>query len=428
MSKRVLLAAILVCVLALGAPALPTLAAGVTLRALMEDVPETHIVKALLPEFEKAAGIKVEFEIVQYGDMHAKLVTQFLSPTSQYDIIEVDNYWAGEFPAAGWLEPLDKYVKRDKFDMKPYLPSMLNMVGYYNNKLYMIPMYNYAMGLLYRKDLLNDPKLKKAYEAEFKKPLRVPTTVEEYVRICRFMKKQAGIAGAAMQAGRGDPIVMEWSNYLYSNGGQYYDKSWRAVVNSPAAVKATELYIDNVKHGAQEGALSANLDDSFRVMSQGLAFSMISYNWMLPQLDDPSKSKVAGKVALAPMPGGIGLNGGWGWGIAHNSAHKEEAWKFIKWVESASMAKRRALAGGAPTRADIFKDKEVVAKYPWYPQTLALLEKARPVPEFQFSAQMIEILGRELSLAASGEKRVNAALDEATKGLNDLARQAKLAK
>jgi ABC-type glycerol-3-phosphate transport system substrate-binding protein len=427
MSRRVLLGVLLLG-LVLSLAVVPSLAAGVTLRALMEDVPETHIIKALLPEFEKQTGIKVEFEIVQYGDMHAKLVTQFLSPTSQYDLIEVDNYWAGEFPAAGWLEPLDKYVKRDKFDTKPYLKSMLDMVGYYDGRLYMIPMYNYAMGLLYRKDLLSDPKLQKAYEAEFKKPLRLPATVAEYVQVSTFMKKHAGVEGSAMQAGRGDPIVMEWSNYLFSSGGAYYDKNWRAVVNSPAAIKATELYLAAVKNGAQQGALSANLDDAFRLMSQGRAFSMISYNWMLPQLDDPSKSKVAGKVALAPMPGGIGLNGGWGWGIAHNGQYKEEAWKFIKWVESTSVARKRALDGGAPTRSDIFKDKDVVAKYPWYPQTLALLEKAQPVPEFQFSAQMIEILGRELSLAATGEKPVKKALDDAAKGLNDLAKQAKLVK
>jgi ABC-type glycerol-3-phosphate transport system substrate-binding protein len=101
----------------------PTALANVTLRALMEDVPETRIIEQLLPEFERKTGIKVQFEIVQYGDMHAKLVTQFLSPRSQYDIVQVDNYWAGEFPAAGWIEPLDKYVERDKFDLSQYLPD-----------------------------------------------------------------------------------------------------------------------------------------------------------------------------------------------------------------------------------------------------------------------------------------------------------------
>ncbi len=423
--RRSLLAACLILAVMLSSGA-QAAAPRVTLVMLMEDVPETRIIETLLPEFEKATGIGVEFEIVQYGDMHAKLITQFMSPESQYDVIQVDNYWAGEFPAAKWLEPLDKYISKDKFDISDYVPSMMDMVGYYNAKLYMLPMYNYAMCIVYRTDLMSDPKLKKAFEAERKTPMRAPTTVAEYVALCKFMQENAGVAGSAMQAQRGDPIAMEWSNYLFSCGGSYYDKGWRSTVNGPEAIKATELYIENVKHGAPQGALSSNLDDAFRVMSQGRAFSMISYNWMLPQLNDPSKSKVAGKVAIAAMPGGIGLNGGWGWAIAHNGAHKEEAWQFIKWVESQEIARKRALLGGAPTKRSMFTDKEVVKSYPWYPQVLEILENARAVPEFQYSAQMIEVMGRELSLAASGQKEIKAALNSAAKELDALARQANM--
>ncbi|HCZ06645.1 MAG: multiple sugar transport system substrate-binding protein [Thermotogota bacterium] len=399
---------------------------GVTLRVLMEDVPETHIIKALLPEFEAKTGIKVEFEIVQYSDMHAKLVPQLMSPNCQYDLLEVDNYWAGEFPAAGWLEPLDEYVKRDNFDISVYLPSMLDMVGYYNGKLYMIPMYNYAMGLIYRTDVLKDETLKKKYREKYGKELSVPRTLEDYVQICEFIQTNTDLYGSAMQAQRGDPIVMEWSNYLFTLGGDYYDEKWHARINDEIGVKATELYIRALKNAAPPGALSFNLDDAYRVMAQGKAFSMISYNWMLPQLDDPEKSKVAGKVALEPMPGGVGLNGGWGWAIPKNSQHKEEAWAFIKWVESPEIAKRRALMGGAPTRFDVFTDEEVVKKYPWYPKVMWLVMYAKHVPEFQYSAQMIEVVGRELSLAATGEKSIKEALDTAANELDKLAKLAGL--
>ncbi len=400
----------------------------VTIKALMEDIPENRIVEELLPEFERQTGIAIKFEFVQYGDMHAKLITQFLSPNTEYQLIQVDNYWAGEFPAAGWLEPLDKYVSRDKFDLKPYIPSMLQMVGYYGGKLYMIPQYNYAMGLVYRTDLLQDAKLKQKFQEAYKQPLQLPKTVAEYVRLCEFMSKNAGVSGSAMQAGRGDPIVMEWTNYLYGNGGAYYDSKWRSVINSPKAIAATKLYIENIKKGAPEGALSYNLDDAYRVMSQGKAFSMISYHWMLPQLNDPANSTVVGKVAIAPMPGGAGLNGGWGWGIAHNAQSKEEVWQFIKWIESKEMVVRRAIAGGAPTRADVFADAKVVAKWPWYPMVQSIVEKAKPVPEFTYSTQMIEVVARELSLAATGEKTVEAALNLAAKELDGLAKKAKLAK
>ncbi|WP_119361292.1 ABC transporter substrate-binding protein, partial [Meiothermus luteus] len=284
------------------------LAQGVVLRALMEDVPETRIIEALLPEFERATGIRVEFEKVQYSAMHDKLVAQLLAPESAYDFLEVDFLWAGEFPAAGWLEPLEPYVKASGFDLSVYYPSMLELVGYYRGTLYMIPMYNYAMGLIYRKDLLNRQDLRDRFRREFNRALALPKTLQEYVDLSLFMARNAGVAGAAMQGQRGDPNFMEFSNYLFAAGGDYVDKNWRVTLSSPQGERALTLYVRNIRQGAQKGALNANLDDTFRVMCQGGAFSMITYWWMLPQLDDAKQCpQVAGKVALVPVPGGAGV-------------------------------------------------------------------------------------------------------------------------
>ena len=403
--------------------------AQVVLRALMEDVPETHIIQKLLPDFEKKTGIRVEFEIVQYGAMHDKLVSQLLAPESAYDFLEVDFLWAGEFPAAGWLEPLEPYIQRSGFDLSPYLPSMLDLVGYYNGKLYMIPMYNYAMGLIYRTDLLEDPELKARYRERFGRELTVPTTLEEYVQISLFMKQNAGVAGAAMQGQRGDPNFMEFSNYLFGAGGDYADARWNVTLDSPEGKKALSLYVKNIREAAQKGALNANLDDTYREMCQGRAWSMITYWWMLPQLDDAQKCpKVAGKVKLAVMPGGHGVNGGWGWAIPRNSAHKEEAWKFIQWVESKEIVKKRALMGHAPTRRDALTDPDVLAKYPYYAQVLKILEGAKKVPIFAYTAEMEDVVGREVSLAATGQKDVKTAIRDAAKGLYGLFKKAGLVK
>lgn len=403
------------------------LAQGVVLRALMEDVPETRIIEALLPEFERATGIRVEFEVVQYSAMHDKLVAQLTAPESAYDFLQVDFLWAGEFPAAGWLEPLEPFVKASGFDLSAYFPSMLDLVGYYRGTLYMIPMYNYAMGLIYRKDLLERKDLKEGFQAQFRRPLALPKSLQEYVDLSLFMAKRAGVAGAAMQGQRGDPNFMEFSNYLFAAGGDYVDRNWRVTLNSPQGERALALYVRNIREGAQKGALNANLDDTFRVMCQGGAFSMITYWWMLPQLDNPKQCpKVAGKVALAPMPGGAGVNGGWGWAIPKNGRNKEAAWRFISWVESKEIVKRRALQGHAPTRKDVFQDPEVLKKYPYYKEVERILAGAKKVPIFAYTAEMEDVVGREVSLAASGRKPVKQALQDAAKGLEGLLRRAGL--
>ena len=115
------------------------IAAGETINLLMEGVPDTFIIQDLLPQFEEQTGIEVKFEVVNYAQMHAKLIPQLMAPTGAYDAIVVDNYWAGEFPAAGWLIPLDDLVKETSaVDLDAYVPSMLDMVGYYQGTLYMI--------------------------------------------------------------------------------------------------------------------------------------------------------------------------------------------------------------------------------------------------------------------------------------------------
>ena len=410
--------------------------AGQTINLLMEAVPDTFFVQKLLPEFEQETGIKVQFEVVNYAEMHAKLLPQLMGKKGAYDAIVVDNYWAGEFPAAGWLEQLDARVKKTpSIELDKYVPSMLDMVGYYQDKLYMIPFYNYTMLLFYRTDMMEDPRLKAEYKQKYGNDLAIPDNMKDYVELCGFMTRDTNrdgkpeIQGVTMMGLKPDPICMEFSNYLYSMGGDYYDrKTWKATINNDIGVEAATLYTQNMRKNAPRGAPGYGFDESNQFFAQGGAFSIVTF-WMF-YIDfnlDPEKSKVVGKVGLSKMPGGSNLNGGWGWAIPKSSPNKEAAWKFISWVESFDIAKKRALQGGAPTRSDVFNDPEVAAKFPWYPQVAEILETAKPVPEFTYSTQMIEVVGRELSLAVEG-KDVKEALDAAAAELDALAQKARLQK
>ncbi len=399
------------------------LADGVTLRTLMEDVPETRIVESLLPEFEAKTGIKVEIEKVGYGDMHDKLVAQLVGGQSSYNLLTVDFLWAGEFPAAGWLQELGPYVDESKFDLSAFIPSTLDLLGRTDDALYLIPMYNYSMGLIYRKDMLEDAALKSAYEAKFNKPLAMPQTLDDYVALAKFIKAEGKVNGAAMQGQRGDPNSMEFSNYLFASGGEYLNADGSVALDSDAGRKALELYKDAINNAAQTGALSATLDDTLRLMCAGDSFSMVTYWWMLPQLDDATACPaVAGKVDMAVMPGGHGESGGWGWGIPANVSdeEKEAAWTFITWVQSHDVEVQRALQGHAPVRADVFDDPAVLAKYPFYARAKDIVASGKSFPVFTYSPQYEDVLGTQLSLAASNEVDVPTAITAAATGLQEL--------
>jgi ABC-type glycerol-3-phosphate transport system substrate-binding protein len=384
-------------------------AAEVTLRTLMEDVPETGIIESLLPQFTEKTGIKVKIEKIGYGDMHDKLVLQLTSPESYYNLLEVDFLWAGEFPKAGWLTDLGPMVKKSDMKLDDFIPAMWDLLGRKGDAIPLIPMYNYSMGLIYRTDLLGDAPL--------------PDTLQGYVQLAERMKAEKGVAGAAMQGQRGDPNAMEFSNYLFAAGGDYLNAGGKVALDSDAGKKALALYVEAMTKAAQDGALNANLDDTKRLMCAGQAFSMVTYWWMLPTLDNATDCPaVAGKLALAVMPGGHGESGGWGWGIPANVSDEEKAaaWAFIQWVQSPEIAKARALAGHAPVQASVYADPDVLAKFPYYANAGAVVAAGKSFPIFSLSAQYEDVLGTQLSLAASGQAKVEEALAAAAKGLQDL--------
>jgi multiple sugar transport system substrate-binding protein len=419
--RKLLLAA----VFALGAT---TAAQAQTVHILMETVPDTDYIKALLPEFKAETGIDVDIEAISYIDMHSKLVPQLTSPTGGYEAIVVDFYWVAEFTKAGWLMPLDDLIARDKVDTSVYVPSLMNLVGKVNGTTYMLPFYNYSMGIIYRQDLLDDPKEQAAFKAKYGMDLKVPTTWDEYRKQVEFFSRDTDgdgkidFFGTINQGQRGDCICMQWSNYLYANGGQYHDANWKATFNSEAGVKAINDFKDDIAKHGPTGAESFCFDEASSVFAQGKAYSFVTFNVLFAGFNDPANSQVVGKAGIAPNPGG-GLNGGWGWAIPNSSQDKESAWKFIKWVESKEIVKKRTLAGGAPTQAWVFDDPDVAAKRPEMGHLKTLVATAQEFPTFTYTVDMVEALGRELNLAVTGQKDAKEALDAAAVEFNKLAKK-----
>ena len=396
-----------------------------TIRILMETVPDTRYIEELLPEFEKETGIKVETEGIGYVDMHSKLVPQLLASQGSYDLIVVDFYWVGEFTKAGWLMPLDDLVRRDNIDVNRYVPALMDLVGRVDGTIYMLPFYNYSMAMVYRKDLINDPKEKAAFKTQTGMDLKVPTSWPEYWKQVEFFTRdndndgQNDFFGTVIQGQRGDCVAMHWSNFLYSQGGSYNANDGEPLLDSAAAISAMAYYKEAIAKYSPEGSAGYCFDEAFNVVAQGNAYSLTTFNIMYAGFDDPKSSSVVGKIGIAQNPGG-GLNGAWGWAIPNSSTQKEDAWKFIKWVESFDIAKRRAMKGGAPTQSKIFTDSAILKKRPYYPILGELLAGAQEFPVFTYTTEFVEKVGRELNLAATGDKDLVEAMQDANKAYRKL--------
>jgi ABC-type glycerol-3-phosphate transport system substrate-binding protein len=399
--------------------------AGTTLHVLMEDIVDTHSIEPYLPEFEEETGIRVIFEKMNYNDMHEKLVPQLMAGegNGSYDFIEVDNYWVGEFVMAGWLRPIDDYLRETpEIKLENYIDAVVDMftVG---DKTYFIPMWSYPMGLLYRTDIANDPEFHSYYEKTTGKGWSFPPKdLYEYAEIAKAANDFTpdDIYGVAMQGAKIDPLVMELTNYVYAMGGDYFDrKRWEATFNSRECIEALKIYKDLIDNAAQPGATGAIFDDAIIVAQQGKAAFMLTYNFTMVYLMDEKHSTVYDRVAFMPLPGG-GLQGGWAWAIPVSSPNPDAAWEYIKWVERPENQKRRAMGGAMPSAKWLYSDEEFLEKYPYQKGAGDMIAIDKAFPIISQSTRMIEIIGEFSSSALIGEISIEEAVEEANKDLDDI--------
>ena len=399
---------------------------GTILNLLMEDVPETTYIQDLLPDFTEKTGITVEFEKVAYPVMHEKLVPQLASGpgNGSYDVLEVDFYWVYEFARSGWVEDLGQRIADSggQVDLARYIPALLNTGSTVDGKTYYLPIFPYPMGLIYRNDLLADETFRAAYQEHTGAELALPETVEAYVAMAEAISSlDQDIYGAAMQAQQVDPIVMEFCNFLYGLDGAFYNEEMTGpAINDETGVKAVELYARCVNNAAQPGAAGADLNDTMATYSQGRAFSMVSYMFMLSVFNDDDASTVKGVNTMTVMPGGHGLTGAFSWGIPISSPNPDAGWEFIKWVESPEIAMQRALKGGVPAQEAPYANEEFVTTYPWMPQAKAMIASGEGLPAVTKQTQLVEIMGRQLSEVVSGAKTAQEGMDAAAEELTAL--------
>lgn len=379
----------------------------VTLNILMEEVPDTDVVRELVPQFEEAfPGYTVEIEAIPYDAMRDRLLTSFLAPESDFDVIILDNPWVVEFAGAGFVEPLDSYVEAAGEDyMFDDFVGPVREIGIVDEVVYGIPFYNYALGLIAREDILE------AAGAE------IPATLEEFVALTASLTTDE-MAGIAMQPQRGYKIFEEWKNWLYATGGDLTDEEGNVTINNEAALAALNLYIQAYNESAPDSSLNWGFDESLNAVASGQAAMLMSYNWMLPTLNNPEgpAGDLAGSFRLYEVPGGKAVLGTWHWAIPANAANKEASWNFIQWMTSAEIDTQRVIMGGAPIRVSVMTNPDVWEQgfgEDYYTTVLSILEDAEPLAVGQNAEQIIEIVGTQLNSALAGEKTPEQALDDA---------------
>jgi multiple sugar transport system substrate-binding protein len=376
-------------------------------RVIMEEVPDTDIVQDMLGKFNKKyPDISVKIEALPYDQMRDKIVSSFMAPDPTYDLIIVDNPWMYDFASSDFLQPLDKQIDAAGGDYNyEDFAAPVRQIAEVNGHIYGIPFYNYGLGLIYRQDLFEQAGLK-------------PPTTLDGLQSAAQQLDQPGTAGIAMQPQRGYKVFEEWGNWLFAAGGQIQNQDGEILLDSPEAREALKKYIETYECCAPPNSLNWSFDPALRSVSSGNSAMMMSYNWMLPTLNDPNgqAGDLAGKFGLAEVPGGKAVLGAWYWSIPANSANNEAAWTFVQWLTSPQRDIERVSMGGAPVRNSVMENKQVWQQgfgESYYKTVQAILQDAAPLADGPHAEEMIQAVGTELNTAVAGQASVDQAITRA---------------
>lgn len=315
------------------------------IRVLLANHPYGELLKTAIPEFEKASGIKVNFESLQEGQLTTKLTTEFATKSSSVDVFMTRPLQEGKmFNRNGWYEPLAKYDYAD-------YPKNLMSIAAAGSTPYLVPLVTEWQVLYYRKDLLQAAGL------------AVPKTFTELEAAAKKLNSDA-VAGIASR-GKGAAAVTQASSYVYNYGGLYLDKGV-AAFDQPPAIEALRYYGKILGNYGPKGVTSMSWENIMPLFQAGKVAMWTDASVFYGQIVDPAKTQIpAANVGIADFPAGPKMNtpfivASWGIAVAQQSKNKEAALKFLDWATSKDLATRGMLANITMARSSVWEDKKVL--------------------------------------------------------------------
>ncbi len=370
-------------------------------------------INKVVPDFEKATGIKVNIINLGYSEIHDKMALDFAAKKGDVDGFSYVYQWYGEFIGAqDAVLPLDELAKKPGFPelaLDDYVPAALDTYGKYNGKLIGLPIVGDVELLVYNKKMFA--------KAGIEQP---PKTWDELVQLGRKLTIDTNGDGRndqygfGLMGGRGPQAAGTFMNLYYAHGGTvgFFDKDMKPQFNTPAGLKALNLMAKDLKAIAPPDSNTWDHPEMVSSFSQGKVAMGLIWPGGASVAVDPTKSKVAGDVGFALSPNNSSFLGGWAMGISRYSKNPEAAYLFISWLTHPVTQVKYAKAGGAPVRKSTLYNEELVKMYPWFPAIAENLATAKPMPKLPETEELIRYMSEESNDAVSGVKMPSQAAKE----------------
>jgi multiple sugar transport system substrate-binding protein len=228
--------------------------------------------------------------------------------------------------------------------------------------------------------------------------------------------------GLVWQGARYEGLVTVFLEYLTAFGGGIVDAGGQVVVDGPAGVRALTFMRDAVGPGGfvPPAVLAWQEEQTRFAFQNGEAAFMRNWPYAWALLQEPARSAVAGKFAVAPLPAAeqgrpAAALGGAELAVNRWSRHPELAEALARFLTAPEqMIERARLAAQLPARRSLYDAPALAQALPIpIDQVRAALDAAVPRPVSPVYTELSELLQVGLHRALSGQQGPEAALRQA---------------
>jgi multiple sugar transport system substrate-binding protein len=371
----------------------------------------SNVVRPMLAKWNKThPKEKVTFkeQSDKADQQHDDLVQNLQAKNPNYDVVDVDVIWTGEFAAKGWLQPLKDKMAIDTSKM---LPSTVK-TGTYKGTLYAAPQTSDGGILWYRKDLVKTP----------------PKTWDEMMGMCSIAKAK-NLGCYAGQLAKYEGLTVNTAEAVNSAGGTIIDANGKPTLSTAQAKTGLNNLAAAYKSGnIPKEAITFQEEQSRLAFENGKLLFLRNWPYIYNLLKTDGSSKVKTTFGMAPLPGvsgpGASSLGGHDAAISVYSKNKATALDFLKFITSEEQQRQFALVGSlAPVLTNLYTDQALVKKLPYLPVLKASIDKAVPRPVTPFYPAVSKAVQDNSYSAIKGEIPVDTALSNMQKAIQSAGAQ-----
>ncbi len=392
----------------------------------------------LSPTFERQhPDIHLRWVVLEENTLRQRVTTDIATHGGQFDILTIGNYEVPLWAKRNWLQAFDNLPA--SYAVDDIIPPVRAGISY-KDHIYGLPFYAESAMTFYRKDLFQKAGLTMPAE---------PTYDQIRQFADKLTDKNNQVYGMCLRGkpGWGENMAY-FSTLVTAMGGQWFDMSWKATLNTPAWHQALTYYDGILKADGPPGASSNGFNENLALFSSGHCAMWIDATSAAGTLYDKKQSQVADNVGFAAIPSGS-FKGGptwlWSWNLAipASSQHVDAAKTFITWATSKEyidlVAKTdgwvnippgtRLSAADTPEYKQVAPFSEFVVQAIQHSNPNGQTQNPRPyvgaqfvdIPEFQAIGTSV---GQTVAATLTGSTSVDQALSSANAATNRTMRQA----